>query len=164
MPIQAAHLWTILCAGLSVSVSTPKTAVQYAAHATRSAQLEGLIVTQAGSTTSAQEKLKIGVISVPGTSMIAGAVGTNIFRHGDLAETFYGQLGTALTGIGNVSSAEPTYTDTPYLISQNVLNGWWMPPGSMVPKFIPAGTLIGVQLQGIIAGTWDVNFFVRDLG
>jgi hypothetical protein len=157
------HTWTIRAAQVSVSLSTPKTVIQYVANASYAAEILDFAVTQAASTTSAMERVRLGKISVAGTGLVAAAVGTNIFRWGSADDTFKGQLGTSLTGTGvGVTPVEPTYTDLPREFDFNVLNGW---PGGSCPQgsyYVPPGGMVGIRLAGIVAGTWDVELIVHE--
>lgn len=153
------HVWTLRNAGVSVSLGSPLTVIQYAAGTNTPAEVLGFSVTQNASTTSAMEQVRAAQINSAGTGFVAGLVGTNIFRWGSPDDNLYARLGTALTGIG-VSPAEPSYGDIPRELDFNVLNGYenWYP----VPYFIPPGGLFGVRLAGIVAGVWDVELFIHE--
>src|SRR5215831_5374096 len=112
MPLT--HTWTIRAASVVVNLATPKTVIQYVANANYPGEIVGVAATQSASTTSNMEKLRLGRITVAATGLVAGAVGTNIYRWGSADDTFRGQLGTALTGTGvGVTPTEPTYGDLP---------------------------------------------------
>src|SRR6266700_1536634 len=115
------HTWTIRAAQVSVSLSVPKTVIQYVANANYPAEILDFAITQGASTTSAMERVRLAKITVAGTGGVAGAVGTNIYRWGSPDDTLKAQLGTALTAI-NIA-VEPTFTDLPREFDFNVLNG-----------------------------------------
>ena len=162
MSQNTSHVWKIYAAQVSVSLSTPKTVIQYAAAAAVPAQILGLSLTQSNSVTSAMERVRLGRVTVAATGLTAGSVGSNIFRWGSPDDGFKGQLGTALTGTGvGVTPVEPTYGDLPEELDFNVLNGYreWFPR----PIFVPAAGIIGVRVLGVTAGTWDVGLYVEEL-
>jgi hypothetical protein len=158
--VSLSHTWTIRAPAVSVSLGVPLTVIQYVAHANYPAEIIGFSVTQAPSTTSVMERVRLGKVSVAGTGGVAGAVGTNVYRWGSPDDTFKGQLGTALTATS--LGVEPTYTDIPLEFDSNALNGF--PPGNLPfgPYYVPPAGMVGLRLSGIAAGVWDVMLFVHE--
>lgn len=160
MPLS--HTWTIYAAQVVVNLGTPKTALQYVANANYPAEILGFRATQRSTTTSGMEEIRLGKISAAATGLVAGAVGTNIFRWGSADDTFRGQLGTALTGTGvGVTPVEPTYSDVPVELDFNVLNGYegGCPYG---PLYVPPGGIVGLRMFGNVAATWNVALLVHE--
>jgi hypothetical protein len=155
--------WTIKVTGLAVSASTPKTAIQYAASSSNTAEVLYISISQSGSTTSAMEQFRLVRKSAAAT-VTAGVTGTSVLDLTGGAGTFRGTLSTSTTGI--TASAEGTDSDEVFRFSFNTLSGYERDFQPNARVWVPASGIIGIKLAGIIAspGTgWDVSMTVREM-
>lgn len=155
--------WTIR-GTITTTAGTPKTAVQYAASATNTAEILYVCVSQNGSTTSAMDGINI-IRKTAGATVTIGAVGTNIFdftgNSTSGAGTFRGTLSTSATGVN--ATAEGTNGDIIKAFDFNVLAGyeWNAQPNSRI--WVPASGIIAVQSKAIIAATYNIEMIIREM-
>lgn len=155
--------WTIKVTGLSVTASTPKTAIQYAASSTNTAEVLYINVSQSGSTTSQMEQIRLVRKSAAATVTI-GATGTNIFDYTGGASTFRGTLSTSATGVN--ASAEGTDGDEPHRFNFNTLAGYERDFQPNARLWVPVSGIIALKFGAIIAspgGGWDVMMVIREM-
>lgn len=148
---------------ITTVAATPKTAVQYAASTTNTAEILYFGVSQSGSTTSAMDQVQL-IRMTAGSTVTSGAVGTNIFDYTgnstNGAGTFRGTLSTSATGV--VASAEGTVGDIIHMNNFNVLGGyeWNAQPNMRV--WVPISGIISLKLKAVVALTYDCLLVVRE--
>lgn len=140
--------------------ATPKTAVQYAASSTNTAEVLYFGVTQSSNTTSAMDELQVWRNSV-GATVTTGVVGTNIFDLTGGAGTFRGTLST--TGTGVVATAEGTHGDNVSQHNFNILAGLERDLQPNARIWVPNSGIIAFTLKAVVAATYDVQVVIREM-
>src|SRR5215213_191545 len=138
---------------VTVSAATPKTAVQYAASSTNTAEVLAFNISQSGSTTSAMDRVML-IRKSAGATVTAGATGTSVYDWSGGAGTFRGTLGTAATGIN--ASAEGTDTDIPWSFAFNTLAGYEWNAQPDMRLWVPVSGIVALKISAIVAATYDV--------
>lgn len=148
---------------ITTTAATPKTAVQYAASSTNTAEILYFGVSQSGSTVSAMDQVQL-IRKTAGATVTIGAVGTNIFDYtGNTsggAGTFRGTLSTSATGV--VASSEGTDGDIVHLNNFNVLGGYEWQSQPNMRFWVPISGIIAVKMKAVVALTYDVLLVIRE--
>lgn len=153
------HIYTLRH---EATVSTAITILQLQAGATAPFIILSALLTQDGSTTSAQEKIAF-VRKTAGATVTAAVVGTHLFktRPGDPTPSL--NLGVSNTGV--IATGEGTDGDVCYEEGFNVLNGWKYIPVPEERIHVAAAALIGMKFRTAPASqTWQMSITIMELG
>jgi len=144
------------------TVSTAITILQLAAGAAVPFLIVSALLTQDGSTTSAQEKIAF-VRKSAGATVTTAVVGTHLFKTAPGDPTPGLSLGTTTTGV--IATAEGTDTDVAYEEGFNVLSGWRFTPSEKEYIMVPGAGIIGLKFRTAPASqTWQMSITVQELG
>jgi hypothetical protein len=149
--------------GVAVTASTPLTLVQYAASSTNAAELLFFSVGQTGSTTSAQEHVRV-IRKTAGATVTIGAVGTNIFdatHNSSGGQAFLGTLSTSATGV--TGTAEGTDGDEWDRRCFNVLAGYEKDYQPNARLWVPPSGIIAIKMGAIVSLTWHCTMTIREM-
>lgn len=144
-------------------VSGAISVLQVKAGASNAFEILRAIVTQRGSTTSAQEGIAIVRKTVPATvtSAVVGTTG-NIFQRNPSGAGFNISLGASATGF----TATNEGTDGDILLKEgfNVLNGWLYMPVPEERLYVPPGNTVALKfLNAPASQNWQFEVVVREL-
>jgi hypothetical protein len=147
--------------GITTVAGTPVTAIQYAASSTNTAELLYFAISQSGSTTSAQEQVRVLRKSAAAT-VTAGVAGTTVFdAAGGASGTIRGTLSTTATGVN--ASSEGTDGDELFRTNFNVLSGYerdWQPNARI---WVPVSGIVAIKIKAVVALTFDVTLVIREM-
>ena len=151
--------WIIRVTGFSITAGTAKTAVQYQASASNTAEVLYFSISQSGSTTSNMENVKL-LRKTAAATVTAGVEGTNFFDFAGGQGTFAGTLSTTGTGVN--ATAEGTDGNLLKNMNFNTLAGYEWNAQPNMRFWVPVSGIIAVKVGAIVTGTWDVELVIAE--